>query len=125
MAYLGDRAKMTTTDSGTSSSITLSTTPIASFQSFTDAGILQSSATQVPYCIEEGTAWETGQGLWDTTAATFERTTVSESSNSDNRISLAGAAAIFITPLAADLSTVDDWGLVTGSVTNSDDYGSV
>ena len=100
MAVLVNRAKMTTSTTGTGT-ITLGSA-LDGFQTFTGAGVTNGQTVQ--YCIEDAANFEIGTGVYTTSGTTLTRS-VSESSNSDNAISLSGAAIVFITAVAADLTS--------------------
>ena len=74
--------------------------------------------------LAAGSNFEIGSGTYTASGTTLTRT-VSESSNSNNAINLSGSATLFLTVLADDLSDTLDYGLVTGAVTLTDDYGSL
>lgn len=115
-----NRAMMTTATTGTGT-ITLGSA-VTKFQSFADAGIEDGDI--VPYMIEDGNDWEIGTGTYTTSGTTLTRT-VTESTNSDNAISLTGNAIVVVVEAASFFQNPEDYGLVTGAVTTSDDYGSV
>ena len=99
MVKLVNRAKMTTATTGTGT-ITLGSA-VDGFQTFTAAGV--ANGDTVRYCIEDGTSsFELGSGVYTASGTTLTRV-VSESSNSNNAISLSGDAIVFITAIAADL----------------------
>ena len=100
MAVLVNRAKMTTSTTGTGT-ITLGSA-LDGFQTFTGAGVTNGQTVQ--YCIEDAANFEIGTGVYTTSGTTLTRS-VSESSNSDNAINLSGAAIVFITAVAADLTS--------------------
>jgi hypothetical protein len=58
----------------------------------------------VQYCIEDAANFEIGTGVFTASGTTLTRS-VSESSNSDNAINLSGTAIVFITAVAADLTS--------------------
>lgn len=120
MVTLVNRAKMATATTGTGT-ITLGSA-VDGYQTFTAAGVADGDT--VHYVIEEGTAWEIGSGVYTASGTTMTRV-VSESSNSGAAINLGGSAQVFLTVLAEDLADTVDYGLVTGAVTLSDDYGSL
>jgi hypothetical protein len=99
MVKLVNRAKMTTATTGTGT-ITLGSA-VDGFQTFTAAGV--ANGDTVRYCIEDGTSsFELGSGVYTASGTTLTRV-VSESSNSNNAISLSGDAIVFITAIAADI----------------------
>ena len=109
MVKLVNRAKMTTASTGTSSPITLGSASDG-YQSFAAAGV--SDGDQVRYTIEDGNAWEIGQGQY-TSSGTLLSRTVSESSNSGNALNLSGNAVVFVTAIA------DDVGVKTYATTSA------
>ena len=105
MAKLFNRAKMTTSTTGTGT-ITLGSASNG-FQSFADAGVVNGDVVQ--YVIEEGANFEIGTGTYTASGTTLSRTP-SESSNSDNAITLAGQATVSITAVAADMNRLQHGG---------------
>ena len=112
---LGNRAKMSTSTTGTGT-ITLGSA-VASFQTFEGSGI--TNGQTVRYAIEDGNAFEIGSGTYTSSGTTLSRS-VTESSNSDSAISLSGNAQVFVTAAVADLfindgaSTLTTTGVITG-----------
>ena len=100
MAVLVNRAKMTTATTGTGT-ITLGSA-LGGFQTFTEAGVTNGQTVQ--YCIEDAANFEIGTGVFTASGTTLTRS-VSESSNSNNAINLSGTAIVFITAVAADLTS--------------------
>ena len=99
MAVLKNRAKMSTSTTGTGT-ITLGSAE-SGYQTFADAGV--ANADVVRYVIEDtGGAFEIGTGTYTATGTTLTRT-VSESSNSDAAINLSGSATVFIGATAEDI----------------------
>jgi hypothetical protein len=98
MAVLKNRAKMSTSTTGTGT-ITLGSAEDG-YQTFADAGV--ANADVVRYVIEDGNNWEIGTGTYTATGTTLSRT-VSESSNSDAAINLSGSATVFIGATAEDI----------------------
>ena len=101
-----DRVKDTSTTTGTGT-ITLANSPPNGFQAFSVLG----DGSTTFYCIEDanGTAFEIGVGTY--TGNTLARTTILESSNSDNAISLtSGTHTAFVT-YPSNRSTFNDEGL--------------
>ena len=99
MVTLVNRAKMSITSTGTGTPITLGSAEDG-YQSFADAGV--SNGDLVRYVIEDGDNWEIGSGTYTASGTTLTRS-VTESSNSDNRINLTADAIIFITAEADDI----------------------
>ena len=112
---LGNRAKMSTSTTGTGT-ITLGSA-LSGYQTFAQAGI--TNGQTVRYTIEDGAGFEIGSGVYTSSGTTLTRS-VAESSNSDNAISLSGSAEVFITASAADIfvndgaSTLTTTGVITG-----------
>ncbi len=98
MAVLKNRAKMSTSTTGTGT-ITLGSAEDG-YQTFADAGV--ANADVVRYVIEDGSNFEIGTGTYTSSGTTLSRT-VSESSNSNNAINLSGSATVFIGATAADI----------------------
>ena len=105
MAKLYNRAKMTTSTTG-SGTVTLSSAATG-YQTFADAGV--SDGDVVQYVIEEGSNFEIGTGTYSSSGTSLTRS-VTESSNSDSAISLAGSANVFITAIADDFNRLQHGG---------------
>ena len=99
---LGNRAKMSTSTTGTGT-ITLGSA-LSGYQTFAQAGI--TNGQTVRYAIEDGTNFEIGSGVFTSSGTTLTRN-VTESSNSDNAINLSGSGEVFITASAADIFVND------------------
>ncbi len=93
---------MSTSTTGTGT-ITLGSAE-SGYQSFATAGVADGDT--VRYTIEDGTAFEIGQGVYTATGTTLSRT-VSESSNSGLAINLSGSATVFVTATARDINIYD------------------
>ena len=112
---LGNRAKMSTSTTGTGT-ITLGSA-LSGYQTFAQAGI--TNGQTVRYTIEDGAGFEIGSGVYTSSGTTLTRS-VAESSNSDNAISLSGSAEVFITASAADIfvndgaTSLTTTGVITG-----------
>ena len=112
---LGNRAKMSTSTTGTGT-ITLGSA-LSGYQTFAQAGI--TNGQTVRYAIEDGTNFEIGSGVYTSSGTTLTRS-VTESSNSDSAISLSGSAEVFITASAADIfvndgaTSLTTTGVITG-----------
>lgn len=98
MVILANRAKVATATVGTGTLTLGSAEP--GFQSFAAAGVLDGDI--VRYVIEDGDAWEIGEGLYTASGTTLSRT-VLESSNADTAISLSGEAVVYISTAAEDI----------------------
>ena len=111
MAFkLANRAKVLTSTTGTGP-ISLGATA-AGFQSFAAAGIVANDT--VRYTIEDGSAFEIGVGTIGNSLSQMARS-VTESSNSDNLLSLSGNANVFLTATSVDLQTAVS--ITGGSIT--------
>jgi len=106
MAKLFNRAKMTTSTTGTGT-VTLGSASVG-FQSFADAGV--SNGDVVQYVIEEGSNFEIGTGTYTASGTTLSRTP-SESSNSGSAISLTGAATVSVTAVHSDFNLLQHEGV--------------
>lgn len=95
-----DLAKMTTPTTGTTSPLVLGSA-VSGFLSFSAAGV-QDGET-IRYAIRDGANSEIGYGVYSASGTTLTRN-VTSSTNSNNAISLSGAAQVFITPSAIDLN---------------------
>ena len=112
MAVLKNRAKMSTSTTGTGT-ITLGSAE-SGYQTFGDAGV--ANADVVRYVIEDGTAWEIGTGTYTATGTTLTRT-VSESSNADAAIVLTGSAVVFVGAAAEDIPALSLYAENPGTYT--------
>lgn len=99
MAKVFNLARMTTTTTGTGT-MTLGSA-VAGFLSFAGAGVADGET--VTYAIQEGSNSEIGRGVYTSSGTTLTRATILKSTNSNNAITLAGAAQVIITPAAEDL----------------------
>jgi len=106
---------MSTSTTGTGT-ITLGSA-LSGYQTFAQAGI--TNGQTVRYAIEDGTNFEIGSGVFTSSGTTLTRN-VTESSNSDNAISLSGSGEVFITASAADIfvndgaTSLTTTGVITG-----------
>jgi len=98
MVKFADRVSVSTSSTGTGT-LTLGSAR-SGYQTFADGGI--SNGDTVRYVIEDGTAWEIGQGTYTHSGTTLSRTLSSSSTGS--LLNLSGSAYVFISPSAADLT---------------------
>ena len=111
-----DRAKETTTTTGTGT-YTLAGA-VSGFETF--AGVGNGNTTF--YCCTDGTDFEVGVGTYTSSGTTLARTTILESSNSDNAVNwTSGTRTIFCT-LPAE-KTVHKDNLQTEGLTHFDPAG--
>jgi hypothetical protein len=102
MVVLVNRAKMTTSTTGTGT-ITLGSV-VDGYQTFAAAGV--SDGDSVRYVIEDGTSnWEIGSGTYTASGTTLSRTP-SESSDGGSAITLSGDAIVFISAIASDIQPI-------------------
>ncbi len=101
MGKLFNRVRMTVSGTPGTGTITL-LAATTGFQSFASAGV--ADADVVSYLIEDGTAWEYGQGTYTSSGTTLARTTVEGSSaGGTTKISATSNALVSITALASNI----------------------
>ncbi len=101
---LADRVKETTTTTGTGT-YTLAGAATG-FESFASIG----NGNTTYYCCTDGTDFEVGVGTYTSSGTTLARTTILQSSNSDNAVSWSsGTRDIFCTQPAEKTSFVDNY----------------
>lgn len=100
MVVLVNRAKMTTSTTGTGT-ITLGSAT-SGFQTFAAAGV--SNGNSIRYVIEDGNAWEIGSGTYTSSGTALSRSP-SQSSGGGGAITLSGSAVVFVSAIASDIQT--------------------
>ena len=100
MVTFANRAKVSTSTTGTGT-ITLGTA-VDGYQTFTDAGVVNSDV--VRYTIEDGDAWEIGSGTYS--AGTLTR--VLDESSTGSLLSLSGDAVVYVTAAGQDIVQPSD-----------------
>lgn len=105
MSKLLNRARMTTATTGTGTITLGSASP--GFQTFAAAGALDGDVLR--YVIEDGTAWEIGNGTYTTTGTTLSRSLLESSTGS--LLNLSGSATVYSAVTVEDLETLDLPGL--------------
>ena len=101
MSKLLNRARMTTATTGTGTITLGSASP--GFQTFAAAGALNGDVLR--YVIEDGTAWEIGNGTYTTTGTTLTRTLIESSTGS--LLNLSGSATVYSASTKEDFETLD------------------
>lgn len=117
MSRLANRARMTTSTTGTGT-ITLGSAT-SGFQTFAAAGVVNGDV--VRYVIEDGTAWEIGSGTYTSAGTTLSRTLLESSTGS--LLSLSGSATVYITATAEDFETIDFPALAAEPAVPPADHG--
>jgi hypothetical protein len=100
MAELLNLARMTTSTTGTGSTIALDAA-VSGFLSFANAGAQNGVAYS--YAIRDGDDSEVGTAVYSTTGPSLTSRTPTESTNGGSAIDLSGSAEVIITPRAEDI----------------------
>ena len=103
MVTFANRAKVSTSTTG-AGIITLGAA-VDGYQSFADAGVVNSDV--VRYTIEDGDAWEIGTGTYTASGTTLSRTP-SESSTGGSALNLSGGAIVFLSAGKEELQFAAD-----------------
>ena len=112
---LADRVRDTTTTTSTGT-ITLSGTAPTGFQNFSVIG----NGNTTYYTCTDGTDFETGIGTYTASGTTLARTTILQSSNSDNAVSWgSGTKTLFVTLPAEKMIFNDASGVPVNFTDNS------
>ena len=105
MSVFGNRIKVNTATTGTGT-LTLGAASSNAFCTFAEAGI--ANAATVTYCIEEGTDFEIGTGVYTTSGTTLTRASVLISkiagTAGTTKMTLAGAATVRVILAAEDIA---------------------
>jgi hypothetical protein len=109
MAVLKNRAKMSTSTTGTGT-ITLGSAEDG-YQTFAASGV--SDGDVIRYILEDSSNWEIGTGVYTASGTTLTRNVI-ESNNSDNPINLGGSATVFIGFTAEDSDNLFDLSIALG-----------
>ena len=111
---LRDRVKETTTTTGTGT-YTLAGA-VAGFEAFSSVG----NGNTTYYACSDGTDFEVGIGTYTSSGTTLARTTILQSSNSDNAVNwTAGTRTIFCTLPAEKMIFNDANNVIQGFTDNS------
>ena len=111
---LKDRLKETTTTTGTGT-YTLAGA-VTGFEAFSQVG----NGNTTYYCCTDGTDFEIGIGTYTSSGTTLARTTIPQSSNSDNAVSWSsGTRTVFCTLPAEKMIFNDASNAIQGFTDNS------
>jgi hypothetical protein len=108
---LANRAKMTTSTTGTGS-VTLGVASLG-YQTFTAAGVV--NGDEIRYVIEDGVNWEIGTGVY--TDGVMTRSLVESSTGS--LLNLSGTATVLLSITADDFATSADMLAIATAFVNA------
>ena len=108
---LANRAKMTTSTTGTGS-VTLGVASLG-YQTFTAAGVV--NGDEIRYVIEDGVNWEIGTGVFN--SGVMSRTLVESSTGS--LLNLSGSATVLLSITADDFATAGDMLAIATAFVNA------
>jgi len=111
MAFLYNQAQVITATTGTNPTITLGAV-VQGYVTFSLAGA--TNGQTVSYGIRDGANSEAGAGVYFSSGPTLVRNPVI-STNSNNRITLSGSAAVFTTALKEDIANLREDNSFTGT----------
>ncbi len=128
MVTFANRARMSTATTG-AGTITLGSAT-SGYGTFAEAGV--SNGDEVSYCIEDGSSFEVGRGVYSSAGPTLSRSTILLSKIAGQPadilpISLSGSATVFLTFAAEDIErlqtarpylSVQDYGALGNGTTN-------
>ena len=100
MGKLVNRARMAVASAPGTGTISLGAA-VPGYQTFAAAGV--NNGDVVSYVMEDGSAWEFGQGTYASSGTTLARTTIQGSSSSGAAIGASSGAQVYVTALASDI----------------------
>lgn len=110
MSKLYNLARMTTSTTGTGTTISLGSA-VPGFITFGNAGVPDGERVSVGF--RDGSSSQIGTATYNTSGPSLTDLVVSHSTNSNSPINLSGAAEVFITARAQDIATIPNCGRFT------------